>query len=127
MGKGGETFVLNMGKQIRILTLAEDLIRLSGLEPGKDIEITFTGIRPGEKLSEALWYEGAEYQPTAHPDIVTLVGEESLVGKTLEQAIENLTRLAAEGGSEGIINLFDQSIPGCSLGGQAKLDVISVV
>ena len=49
MGQGGEVFMLNMGQQVRILDLAEDLIRLSGLEPGKDIEIVFTGIRPGEK------------------------------------------------------------------------------
>ncbi len=50
MSKGAETFVLNMGQQVRILDLAEDLIRLSGLEPGKDIEIVFTGVRPGEKI-----------------------------------------------------------------------------
>ena len=49
MGKGGEAFLLNMGQQVRILDLAEDLIKLSGLEPGRDIEIVFTGIRPGEK------------------------------------------------------------------------------
>jgi FlaA1/EpsC-like NDP-sugar epimerase len=127
MGKGGETYVLNMGKQVKILTLAEDLIRLSGLEPGKDIEIAFTGIRPGEKLSEALWDEGADYQPTAHPDIVTLVGEESLAGKTLRQAVEELSQLSAEGNAEAIITFFDQAIPGCSLGGEAALDVISVV
>ncbi|MFQ5615315.1 MAG: polysaccharide biosynthesis protein, partial [Anaerolineales bacterium] len=55
MGEGGEVFLLNMGKQVRVLDLAEDLIRLSGLKPGTDIEIVFTGIRSGEKLSEELW------------------------------------------------------------------------
>jgi len=54
MGKGGEVFVLDMGEPIKITQLAEEIIRLSGMEPGKDIEITYTGIRPGEKLFEEI-------------------------------------------------------------------------
>ncbi|HPC06575.1 MAG TPA: nucleoside-diphosphate sugar epimerase/dehydratase, partial [Anaerolineaceae bacterium] len=67
--QSGETFVLNMGQQVRIMDLAEDLIRLSGLQPGKDIEIVFSGIRPGEKLSEDLWDDGHPFISTDHPDI----------------------------------------------------------
>ena len=52
------------------MDLAEDLIRLSGFEPGKDDQIEFAGICPGEKLSEASWDEGLEYDETSHPDIV---------------------------------------------------------
>ena len=90
MGKGGETFVLNMGQQVRILDLAEDLIRLSGLEPGKDIEIAYTGIRPGEKLSEDLWEEGNQFEPTQHPDIYQFDDPSNLSGKALQEKIETL-------------------------------------
>jgi FlaA1/EpsC-like NDP-sugar epimerase len=111
MGHGGETFVLNMGQQVRILDLAEDLIRLSGLEPGRDIEIVFSGIRPGEKLSEDLWDEGHIFQPTAHPDIVRLEGQEDLHGETLLKATNELIQLSQEGDAPAIVSLFDELIP----------------
>jgi len=72
MGNGGEIFVLKMGTPVKIADMASDLIRLSGKEPGKDIEIIFTGLRPGEKLSEELITEGEDVIPTSHKKIVTL-------------------------------------------------------
>ena len=69
MGQGGEIFILEMGEQIRILDLARNLIRLSGLEPDRDIEIVFTGLRAGEKLSEALWDNDEDIGPTSHEKI----------------------------------------------------------
>ncbi|WP_303774260.1 nucleoside-diphosphate sugar epimerase/dehydratase [Anaerolinea thermophila] len=116
MGEGGETFVLNMGEQIRILDLAEDLIRLSGLEPGKDIEIVFTGIRPGEKLSEELWDEGVPIEKTEHPEIFRVNPDTSeLSGEELRGLVEQILRLAQEGDTHTLINLLDETIPGAAI------------
>jgi FlaA1/EpsC-like NDP-sugar epimerase len=69
MGQGGEIYVLEMGEPVRIVQLAEDMITLSGLRPGTDIEIAVTGIRPGEKLFEELSILGEDVLPTKHPKI----------------------------------------------------------
>jgi len=68
MGAGGEIFVLEMGEPVKIVDLARDLIRLSGL-PEQAIEITFTGIRRGEKLYEELYFEDEQTLPTSHPKV----------------------------------------------------------
>jgi FlaA1/EpsC-like NDP-sugar epimerase len=127
MGQGGEVFVLNMGEQVRILDLAEDLIRLSGLVPGKDIEIVFTGIRPGEKLSEELWDRTASYEPTTHPDIVLLAEESRLTGDHLQQTVEELIHLAREGEVDKILHILDEFIPGAALRSVPPPDLTSVV
>ena len=69
MGNGGEIFVLDMGEPVKIADLARDLIVLSGLKPGEDIEIQFTGLRPGEKLFEELSVTGEQADKTRHPKI----------------------------------------------------------
>jgi FlaA1/EpsC-like NDP-sugar epimerase len=69
MGQGGEIFILDMGEPVRIVDLARDLIALSGLTPGEDIEIKFTGIRPGEKLFEELATDDENADSTVHPKI----------------------------------------------------------
>jgi FlaA1/EpsC-like NDP-sugar epimerase len=70
LGRGGEVFVLDMGEPIRIVDLATDLIRLSGLELGRDIQIRYTGIRPGERLHEEPFFRHEEVLPTPHPKIL---------------------------------------------------------
>ncbi len=127
MGQGGELFLLNMGQQIRILDLAEDLIRLSGLEPGKDIEIVFTGIRPGEKLSEDLWEVGAQYEPTTHPDIFRVLAEEAYVPASLQKGIEELFRLARDGETSAILDLLDETIPGAAVRSTPPPDLTAIV
>lgn len=110
-GERADIFVLNMGEQVRILDLAEDLIRLSGLEPGRDIEIVFTGIRPGDKLSEDLWDEGHVFKPTPHPDIYRLDNQNNLKNGALAEAIGQLSDLAQQGKSNEIITLLEKIIP----------------
>ena len=123
LGNGGEVFVLRMGEQIRILDLAEDLIRLSGLEPNHDIEIMFTGMRPGEKLSEDLWDEGANHEPTSHPDIVRLVDQDFINGEALNEIVETLISMARRGNPEHILELLDEHIPGATVRGAAPYDM----
>ncbi len=70
IAKGGEIFILDMGEPVRILDLARKLIRLSGYTPGKDIQIEFTGLRPGEKLYEELWTDKEKMQATSERGIM---------------------------------------------------------
>jgi FlaA1/EpsC-like NDP-sugar epimerase len=126
MGNGGEVYVLNMGQQIRILDLAKDLIRLSGLEPGRDIEIVFSGIRPGEKISEDLWDEGHTFARTVHPDVYRLEGQDVLVGDELHQSIDEMVRLAQENDSALIVKMMDELIPGSAVQISSTPDITAI-
>ncbi len=94
MGKGGEVFVLDMGEPVRIADLAADLIRLSGKEVGKDIEIRFSGTRPGEKLYEELFFGAESASPTEHPKVLRArnaalpIGVSTVVGDLIAAAQE---------------------------------------
>ncbi|PKN90306.1 MAG: polysaccharide biosynthesis protein, partial [Chloroflexi bacterium HGW-Chloroflexi-7] len=126
MSNGGEMYVLNMGQQVKILDLAEDLIRLSGLEPGKDIEIAFTGIRPGEKLSEDLWEEGNRFVPTQNPDIYKYDDPNNLMGVELGKRIDQLLALADQGDATEIVKFVDSNIPGAELASTPPPELISI-
>jgi len=127
MGVGGEAFLLDMGQQVRIVDLAEDLIRLSGLEPGRDIEIEFTGIRPGEKLSEQLWERNKTYEKTAHPDIVRSGGEETVIGGELSDTLKRLKELLQDGDASSIIALLQAVIPGAAISEAPAPDITAIV
>jgi FlaA1/EpsC-like NDP-sugar epimerase len=91
MGQGGEIFVLDMGEPVRILDLARDMIRLSGLREGDDIEIQFVGLRPGEKLFEEL-YDTEEYcSRTNHPKILVA----SSLRRDAAKVARDINRLAS--------------------------------
>ncbi len=96
MGQAGQLFVLNMGDPVRIVDLATDLIRLSGFAPA-DVPIVFTGVRPGEKLHERLWEEGASVEPTPHVDILRVVEPPVPADVEIALLVEVLGAAAAEG------------------------------
>ena len=110
MGKGGEVFVLDMGQPVRVLNLAKKVIRLSGLEPDKDIPIIFTGLRPGEKLSEELWLETEGLRPTTHASIHVLDGGQADFHQ-LRRWLDELSELVNSNNVHGIIQMLKTIIP----------------
>ena len=94
-GQGGEIFVLDMGQPVKIVELARQLIELSGLRPGVDIDIKFTGLRPGEKLYEELCHGAENTVPTSHPKIMRFVGEPVPI-ETLRRGLLNVHDKAAK-------------------------------
>ncbi len=115
MGKGGEVFMLNMGEQIRILDLAEDLIRLSGLEPHRDIEIQFTGVRPGEKLREELFEDGMNFEKTAHAEIFRMKDEEQVDSEALVNVLNRLEELSLHSQRAELIRTLNSFLPSGSV------------
>jgi len=126
MGQGSEVFLLNMGEPVKILDLARDLIRLSGFEPGQDIEIVFTGLSAGEKISEVLWDEGVTQLPTDHPEITRLDKIENLDDDELDRVIERLLNLADEGEVEEMVTMLDNVIPGAKIRETPPPDLTSI-
>ncbi|MBW4646796.1 MAG: polysaccharide biosynthesis protein [Goleter apudmare HA4340-LM2] len=111
LGRGGEVLMLNMGKPVKIVDLAEELIRLSGYEVNKDITIKFTGLRPGEKLFEELFIEGEEYDPTEHEKMFMVKNASRIIPDTLDIIVEALCQAAAKNDGHSILFLLEQIIP----------------
>ena len=112
LGRDGEIFLLEMGKPIRIVQMAKDLIRLSGYEPDVDIPIVFTGLRPGEKLYEELQLLNEKKVSTSHRKIMILKDKKSHIPWAIfKTSIEGLINAARELDSEKIQILLDQIIP----------------
>lgn len=105
VGQGGEIFALDMGEPVRIVDLAQDLIRLSGLEVGRDIDIEFTGLRPGEKLCEELFITGEAYERTAREKIYVArngIKPTAEANARLYAHIDQLIRYAQQGDAAAI-------------------------
>lgn len=105
--RGGEIFILDMGKPVRIKDLAEDLIRLSGLQPGKDIKIVYTGLRPGEKLFEELFTKEEGTVATKHDRI--FVGKSEVVSEQI--LFPQLERLRQSRSREEAIAMLKEIVP----------------
>ncbi len=110
IGKGGEIFVLDMGESIRITDLAKQMIHLAGFVPGEDIEIQFTGLRPGEKLHEALFHESELLTETAHPKILQARSRVEQWEEFIEK-ITQMKNLCEEANEEKLAELLLQLVP----------------
>jgi FlaA1/EpsC-like NDP-sugar epimerase len=108
LGRGGELFVLDMGEPVRIVELARDLIRLSGLEPDQDIEIRYTGLRPGEKLFEDLFGTDETYDRTQHEKIFVCRSRED---STPDAGIQALVAAAQRGDVLEARQLLHEIVP----------------
>ena len=100
-----------MGEPMRILDLAHSMIKLSGLEPGKDIEIVTTGMRPGEKLYEELITEGEGIIPTYHEKILVLRGNHHFSYAEISAAVDELVVIANRFDAEAIKSKLKEIVP----------------
>lgn len=110
MGQGGEIYVLDMGEPIKISVLAERLITLSGKRPYKDVDIVFTGLRPGEKLYEELFYENESHLTTKRKKILLAQSETSKSSKFM-QHIKELELHIEENNMSKVLNIILKMVP----------------
>jgi FlaA1/EpsC-like NDP-sugar epimerase len=117
LGNGGEIFVLDMGEPVCILELAKDVITLSGLKPGEDIEIVFTGMRPGEKLFEELEMTDEHLTKTRHPKI--FIGNIAChPAETVSAALRQLAILSRKGDDRRLRTVLGNLLPEANLSGE---------
>lgn len=112
MSPGGEILMLNMGEPVKIVDLAKDLICLSGYQVGKDIEISYTGLRPGEKLFEELFLPDEEYQKTGHEKLLIVKNASKNIPSQLLQHVADLLQSASINDSMEIRSLLQKLVPG---------------
>jgi FlaA1/EpsC-like NDP-sugar epimerase len=111
LGQGGHVLMLDMGEPVKIQQLAEDLIRLSGLEVGRDIDIVYTGARPGEKLFEELLIPGEVYEKTDHESILVVRSASDTVPPHLDTLIRQLEKSVESNERDEIIGAIMRLVP----------------
>ncbi len=123
IGRPSSVYVLEMGSPIRIDDLAREMIQLAGLVPGRDIEIAYTGLRPGEKLHEELWYTHEELTSTAHPGILAALSENG-PPEELGARIDELQYITSNGAAAAdLTRVLGEIVPGFRPGAQARPEV----
>ena len=115
MGTGGEIFLLDMGEPIKIIDIATKLINFSGLKPGKDVDIVFTGLRPGEKLHEELYWQGEGIVPTENKKI-TMLKPNGLYPDRLYAQLKKLEESSDLSNIQGIYTLLKEIVPEAKIG-----------
>jgi FlaA1/EpsC-like NDP-sugar epimerase len=110
MGKGGKIFVLDMGEPVKIVDLARGLIKLSGLDPEKDIQIIYTGLRPGEKLFEELKLDGEGIKPTSHEKIRVFDGGTVALDQ-VDAWLSEISQLVQARNLPGLVEKFREIVP----------------
>jgi FlaA1/EpsC-like NDP-sugar epimerase len=110
MGTGGEIFVLDMGEPIKIVDLARNLIRISGCDPDNEVKIVFTGLRPGEKLSEELQFEAEGLRPTSNENIRVLDGG-TVEFKDVRSWLDELSDLVETRNVNGLVAKLREIVP----------------
>ena len=111
LGQSGEVFVLDMGEQVKVADLARNMIVLSGLVPDRDIQIVYTGLRPGEKMHEELFDAMEQVEPTQHPKIRRAISPLPMQLGHLDRAIVHLEAAVSQGDDDELIHRLKEAVP----------------